>query len=109
MVWQESRGWAEFAEGKGPLSQLLAEQQGDLCGPRPNRLKPPLVSDGTRELQTDTPNLISGDDLVKLLTQSVRGIHICDSESFDDSDDDSDEEAQDELQRLIDAPLQNVE
>ena len=37
---QAEEEWTDFVEEGGPLGRLLAEQEGELCGPRP---QPPLL------------------------------------------------------------------
>ena len=37
---QADEEWADFAEEGGGLQRLLAEQEGELCGPRP---RPPVL------------------------------------------------------------------
>ncbi|KFM25225.1 hypothetical protein F751_6180 [Auxenochlorella protothecoides] len=71
-AWQEElrealagqAAWVEFAAAEGPLADLLAQQQGDLAGPKPARMVLP-------EPGAEPSRVLSGQDLINML----RGLH----------------------------------
>ena len=83
---QAAPAWQEFAGGpEGALARLLAEQEGDLAGPRPQRAAPgggDLGAEGEGALGLGGAGgglppggIISGRDLL-LLLQNMQGINV---------------------------------
>ena len=82
---QAAPAWQEFAAGpEGALARLLAEQEGELAGPRPQRVAPgggDLGAEGEGALGLGSGGglppggIISGRDLL-LLLQNMQGINV---------------------------------
>ena len=116
VLQQESEGWHEFARRGGLLDELLAVQSGDLAGPRPSRpmaLGGGASGDPPGGLQGEPPTMIDNEELLRLLSQSVHGMHVIEAGSDDDDDEDDDQEEKgeseetqkDALQEIIDSTL----
>ena len=114
---QDSKGWHEFARRGGLLDELLAVQSGDLAGPRPSRpmaLGGGAGGDPAGGLQGEPPTMIDNEELLRLLSQSVHGMHVSEAgsdEEDDEEDDDQEAEGErkepqkDALQEIIDSTL----
>ena len=82
---QAAPAWQEFAEGPGgALARLLAEQEGELAGPRPQRAAPGVGDSGAEGEGAlglgaggglPPGGIISGRDLL-LLLQNMQGINV---------------------------------
>ena len=72
---QANKAWSAFASGSGPLSTLVSEQAGDLCGPRP--VRPPMdeASELGGDLEGGATGHMSGREILALLqSMSAMGV-----------------------------------
>jgi hypothetical protein len=62
-----SAAWSAAVAPGGALASLLAEQQGDLCGPRPARVELASDDDGDLGEALSAGGLITGEQLLAML------------------------------------------
>ena len=75
---QRDEEWVEFAKPGGLLETLLAEQNGDLCGPRPERNAMHVQSEeeGVGDGVYSGGTLLNGPDLLAMLASTMNGLQL---------------------------------
>lgn len=68
---QDSKGWEELKSEEGVLQKLLAEQNEELCGPRPERTTLGQIGGGSMNGHNDFQPALQTSDFMQLLQQSI--------------------------------------